>query len=65
MTDPHQHHRLPITAPESLRLVVLIGIVLISPVVVNIMLVVHALGAALCLVFGLLAVEPVFSLGLG
>jgi len=33
--------------------------------IINIMLIIHAFCTTLCLVFGLLAVEPVLAFGLG
>ena len=55
---------LPVAALETLRPAVLVGVVLVSAVVVNVLLVVHLLGVLLGLALGLLAVEPVLALGL-
>jgi hypothetical protein len=48
-----------------LRAVILVGIVLIRTVVVDVVLIVHALCILLCLALCLLPVEPVLALGLG
>ena len=48
-----------------LRATVLVRVVLVGTLVVDVMLVVHALGVLLCLTLGLLLVEPVLALGLG
>jgi hypothetical protein len=53
---------LPSSPLESLRATVLVRVVLISTVVLNVLLVVHALGVFLCLTLRLFAVEPVLAL---
>ena len=55
---------LPVAALETLRPAVLVGVVLVSAVVVNVLLVVHLLGVLLGLALGLLAVDEVGALGL-
>lgn len=55
---------LPSALLEALRAIVLVGIVLISTVVVNVLLVVHLLRVLLGLALCLFAVEPVLALGL-
>jgi len=66
VTDPPRHHRsLPVTSLESLRPIVLIRIIPVRPMIINIMLIIHAFRTTFCLVFGLLAVEPVLAFGLG
>jgi hypothetical protein len=55
---------LPVAALETLGPAVLVGVVLVSAVVVDVLLVVHLLGVLLGLTLGLLAVEPVLALGL-
>jgi hypothetical protein len=53
---------LPPTPLKSLGAIVLVRVVLISTVVVNVLLVVHALGFLFCLTLRLLTVEPVLAL---
>lgn len=55
---------LPVAALETLGPAVLVGVVLVSAVVVDVLLVVHLLSVLLGLALGLLAVEPVLALGL-
>ena len=55
---------LPVAALETLRPAVLVGVVLVSTVVVDVLLVVHALSVLLGLALGLLTVEPILALGL-
>jgi hypothetical protein len=53
---------LPSTPLKSLGATVLVGVVLVSTVVVDVLLVVHALSVLFCLTLRLLAVEPVLAL---
>ena len=56
--------RLPAAALESLRAVVLVGVVLVGTLALNVVLIIHAFSPLLCLALGLLLVEPVLALGL-
>jgi hypothetical protein len=54
---------LPSTPLKSLGAIVLVRVVLVSTVVVDVLLVVHALSMLFCLTLRLLAVEPVLAFG--
>lgn len=56
---------LPTSPIEVLRATILVGVVLIRSLTFDVVLIVHTLGPALSLMLRLLAIEPVFALGLG
>jgi hypothetical protein len=53
---------LPSTPLKSLGAIVLVRVVLVSTVVVDVLLIIHALSVLFCLTLRLLAVEPVLAL---